>query len=228
MSVFTREVYRKLVHVALSLLLILPYFCALPQPLNIYSYYALGLFAAAALNAVAAKRVVLRRRLAVFRRDLEDHISSLGDQLRGPLKAFEEAMESIFNFVEQQIELLERDYEKREGYVGLLYGVIGGVTSLLLSPCHALYGLLAIAVVDPVASLSNLVMGREKSLTSDALAALTYLLLLLGIGTPAVESVLVSLVAAMAEYFSPEDNLTIPVFTTLAALALGLPAKCPL
>jgi len=206
----------------------LPYFCALPQPLNIYLYYALGLLAAAALNAIAAKRVVLRRRLAVFRRDLEAHISSLGDQLRGPLKAFEEAMENIFNFVEQQIELLERDYEKREGYVGLLYGIIGGVTSLLLSPCHALYGLLAIAVVDPAASLSNLAIGREKSLAGDALAALAYSLLLLSLSTPAVGSVVLSLVAALAEYLSPEDNLTIPVFTTLAALALGLPARCPL
>uniref|UniRef100_A0A7C1T5E4 Phosphatidate cytidylyltransferase n=1 Tax=Thermofilum pendens TaxID=2269 RepID=A0A7C1T5E4_THEPE len=227
MNIVAREVYRKFVHMILSLLLMLPYFCALPQPLNIYSYYALGLFAAAALNAVAAKRMVLRRRLAAFRGDLRTHITSLGDQLRGPLKAFEEAMESILNFVEQQIELLERDYEKREGYVGLLYGMIGGVISLLLSPCHALYGLLAIAVVDPVASLSNLAMGREKSLAGDALAALAYCLLLLGVGVPAAESMLLSLIAALAEYLSPEDNLTIPVFTTLAALALDLPARCP-
>jgi len=222
-----REAYRKLVHVLLALLLMLPYFCALPQHLGIFSYYALGLFAAAALNAVAAKRMVLRRRLAAFREDLESHISNLGDQLRGPLRAFEEAMESIFSFVEQQIELLERDYEKREGYVGLLYGMIGATISLMLSPCHALYGLLAMAVVDPLASLSNLAMSREKSLAGDVLASSVYLALLLGIGVPITEGLILSLVAALTEYLSPEDNLTIPVFATVTALALGLPAICP-
>ncbi|MEM0092884.1 MAG: hypothetical protein QXT33_06375 [Thermofilum sp.] len=223
-----REVYRKAVHLLLSLILMAPFFLPLPAPLDIYSYYALGLLAAALLSSTAAKRSVFLSRLSSFRESLEQRISGIRElQKKMPLKAIEEAFIGLVEFIGQQVELLERDYERREGYVGLFYGMTGGVISLLLSPCHALYGLAALAVVDPAASLSNLLLRRGKSFTGDLVAFGMYFAVLLSLGVPAVKCLLLSLAAVVAEYFSVEDNLTIPPVVTLAALLLGAPPFCP-
>lgn len=223
-----REIYRKFVHILLSVILLVPFFANVPLPLSVYAYYAVGLFTAAFLNSIAAKRYVFLARLASFRESLEQRISGIQElQKRVPLRAIEDAFVGLIEFIGQQIELLERDYEKREGYVGLLYGMIGGTVSLLISPCHAAYGLLALAVVDPVASLSNLLLNRGKSFLGDLLALGVYLVVLLWLRVPVTTCVLLAIAASVAEYFSVEDNLTIPPIVTLLAFILGVAPICP-
>lgn len=223
-----REVYRKAVHFLLSLILMAPFFIPLPIPLDVYSYYAVGLFAAALLSSTAAKRSVFLTRLSNFRESLEQRISGIQElQRKVPLKAIEDAFLSLIEFIEQQVEILERDYEKREGYVGLFYGMTGGVIGLLLSPCHVVYGLLALAVVDPAASLFNLMLKRGKSFTGDLVAFGVYFAVLLLLGVPTLKCMLLALAAAVTEYFSVEDNLTLPPIVTLAALLMEAPSFCP-
>ncbi len=229
MSEVKRELYRKLVHLLLSLVLAVPYIFPLPPPLHIYSYYAVGLFFAALLNSIVVKRSVFLDRLAGFREVFNQQITGMRElQRKGLFKALEEAFIGLVEFVEQQVDLLERDYERREGYVGLLYGIVGAVVALLVSPCHLLYGLLALAVVDPVASLLNLLLRARKSAVGDIAASMLYTVTLLLLGVPLAVALPMALVASLTEYVSVEDNLTIPPVTTLAALLLGAPSRCPL
>lgn len=227
-SEIRREVYRKVVHLLLSITLMLPFFFPLPAPLNVYSYYALGLFAAAFLSSVAAKRSVFLLRLTNFRENIEHRISGIRElQEKMPLKVIEEAFIGLIDFVGQQVELLERDYEKREGYVGLLYGMIGGVIGLLLSPCHIVYGLVALAIVDPIASVCNLLLKRGKSLAGDLIAFGVYFAVLFSLDLPVLTCLSLALTAVAAEYLSIEDNLTIPPIVALTAALLGAPPFCP-
>lgn len=229
MSLLWREVYRKLIHIILSLLLFLPFFLPLPKPLNIYNYYSLGLLAAALINSFVVKRSKLSLELDTLRRELHRFADSLGDKARMPLTILEEAINDFHKFVEKQLALLERDYEKREGYVGLLYGMIGATISLLFDPCHTFYGIVALAVIDAVASLSSLSIWRKGKTAGGELIALTlYTILLLFLGMPLLQSLILSTISTITEYFSPEDNLTVPVITTVSAMMLGFPSRCPL
>ncbi len=229
MSLVRREVYRKIVHLCLSFLLIYPFILPLPDPLNIHVYYSLGLLAAAFINSVVVRRSKLRAELENFSSELHKFVDSLGEKARMPLAVIEEAIDEFHGFIEKQLSLLERDYEKREGYVGLLYGMIGAVISLLVAPCHAFYGVMALAVVDTTASISSMaVWHRGKSLGGEAVAFLVYASLLVASGSNVPQAIVTSLLAVVTEYLSPEDNLTVPVVATTTAVLLGMPSRCPL
>ncbi|QOJ79564.1 hypothetical protein IG193_03660 [Infirmifilum lucidum] len=224
-----KEIYRKIVHLGLSSLLICPFILHLPEPLDIRVYYSLGLLAAALINSAVVRRSKLRVELENFSSELHKFVDSFGEKTRMPLAVIEEAIDEFHGFIERQLSLLERDYEKREGYVGLLYGMIGAVISLLVDPCHTFYGITALAVVDTVASISSMaIWHRGKSLGGEAVAFLVYASLLVVSGSSALQAIVVSLLAVVSEYFSPEDNLTVPVVATTTAMLLGAPPHCPL
>jgi len=228
LSFVERELYRKLVHLALSFLLLYPFFFPLPSFLNVYIYYSLGLLAAALLNSIVVKRFKLESELEDFSRELHRFIDSFGERVRTPFTVLEEAIDEFHSFIEKQLSLLERDYEKREGYVGLLYGMIGAVASLLIDPCHTFYGVVALAAVDAVASISSLLLWRKgKTLGGEVIALLVYLSLLLLCGGGAMQAVATSVIVTVTEFISPEDNLTVPVVATVITAALGLPPRCP-
>ncbi len=227
-----RELYRKAVHVLLCMLLLLPFY--VEMPLHLDAYYGLGLFLAALINSFAAKRIQLLEDLrsieegvASFRRLLEKHMGE-------PIRAIEEQLTRIERFALEQISMLERDYEKKEGYVGLLYGMIGVSTTYLLFPSHIYYGALALLVVDPIASLAGMATGETRrpplhgSISGFTASTTVFALLLYIAGMPASSAVLVSLAASGAELLSVEDNLTIPFAASLAAWLLGLPGVLPL
>ncbi|MGB9709308.1 MAG: hypothetical protein ACPLRJ_04745 [Infirmifilum uzonense] len=229
MSTTWREIYRKIVHVALSLLLFAPFYFKLPPPLNPYSYYSLGLFLAAFINSVVVKKDKLTLEINALRDELHRFADSIGDIAKMPISILEEILTDFHSFVEKQLSLLERDYEKREGYVGLLYGIIGATSSLLVDPSHAFYGIVALAVVDVLASMSSLLIwNKGKTMGGEAIAFLSFAIILMSLGVPVLQSILVSAVATLSEYFSPEDNLTVPFFTTIAAFILKLPERHPL
>lgn len=224
-----REIYRKLVHLALCSVLALPYFAALPPPLTVQVYYALGLLSASLLNSVVVKHGKLLAELEKLRRNVDSFAGSLSEELRQPLVLMEQTIARFYEFVSSQISILERDYEKREGYVGLLYGMIGASVSLLLSPCFTLYGVLALALVDTSAALTDLLLGTgQKTARGSAVAFLVYASVLVALGVDPLRAAVSSLLTCIAEYLSPEDNLTVPVVATTLALLLGLPPRCPL
>lgn len=224
-----RELYRKIVHLSLCILLLYPFLFPLPRPLSIYTWYALGLLAAAGINSIAVKRFKLVMELETFRRELHDLLSTVDENLRKHLYILEEAIEELHRFIERQLSLLERDYERREGYVGLLYGMIGAVASVMVAPCHTFYGVAALALVDATASIASILLWKmEKTIAGEAAAFAAYTLFLLASGANPLYSVAVSFLVTTTEYFSPEDNLTVPFVGTILAAIMGFPERCPL
>jgi len=228
-----RELYRKGVHVLLCSLLLVPFYVKISLPLH--AYYGLGLFVTALLNSFAAKRIQLSEDIRV----IEEHVKAFRDLLEKhigePIKAIEEQLFRFEQFALEQIDILQRDYEKREGYIGLLYGMIGISTTYLVFPRHIFYGALALLLVDPVASLVGMATGEGRrpplhgTLSGFAVSSTLYaLLLLLFMDVPLLPAAAVALAASAAELLSVEDNLTIPFTASLAAWALGLPPMSPL
>jgi len=224
-----REVYRKTVHVLLSLVLLLPFLIPMPWPLIPYNYYAAGLFLAAFLNSLVVRRVKVLGELRRARENVIDLIEKASKELRQPLLFVDQTLSRLQELIFIQISLLERDYEKREGYVGPLYGMIGVAASILVSPGTTFYGVLALATVDTVSAIHDLFLNNaRKSIRGSIIALGVYFSILVLVGLPLLQSLLLSIIACVTEYVSPEDNLTVPFVTTLAALVLGMPLKPPL
>lgn len=222
------EIYRKMVHLLLSFLLLLPFIVHLPWPLTIQNYYSLGLFMAAFLNSLVARRVKVLHELEEARENIESLISKAWAEIKQPLFIIEHTLSKLQELIASQISLLERDYEKREGYVGLLYGMIGATLSILVAPGTTIYGILALAIVDTIPALHDLLFSSsKKSLRGSTLALVAYFFVLIALGAPLIRSLLLSIIACITEYISPEDNLTVPLVSTLAACYLGLPPRNP-
>lgn len=229
MNLIGKELYRKSVHILLTIILLLPYLIHLPWPLTLNNYYATGLFLAAFINSLVARRGKVLGELKKFRENIEGIIEKTNKELKQPLFLVEQAVSKLQEIVSTQISMLERDYEKREGYVGLLYGMIGATLSILVSPETTVYGLLALATVDTVSALHDLFFNNgQRTLRGSFLALIVYFFILVLVGSPLLSSFLLSIIACITEYISPEDNLTVPFVTTLAALFVGMPLKSPL
>ncbi len=227
-----RELYRKGVHVLLCSLLLVPFYIRLSIPLH--AYYGLGLFLTALLNSFVAKKIQLSEDIKAIEEYVKAFRGLLEKHIGEPIKAIEEPLYRLERFALEQINTLQRDYEKKEGYVGLLYGMIGVSTTYLVFPHHIFYGALALLLVDPVASLTGMATGEMRRpplhgtisgfASSSALyAALLYFFM----DVPPLSAALVALAASTAEILSMEDNLTIPFAASLAAWALALPPMLP-
>lgn len=222
-----REVFRKIVHVTLSILVLLPFVVKIPIPAS--AYYGLGLFVAAILNSFVAKGVQVREDIQSLKEIMENIFSTLERDLGKPVRVFEESIAKFEKFVLTQIEFLERDYEKKEGYVGLLYGMIGVSVSSLMFPGHLVYGIFALMIVDPLSSFTGLAIGKRRTppfhgtLEGSFVSFVVYTLFLNALmGVDLVKASLVALAACLAEVLSIEDNLTIPFAASLAAYLLQL------
>lgn len=222
-----REIYRKIVHIILSIFILLPFIIEIPIPTS--SYYGLGLFLAAILNSFAVKGIQVKEDIQSLKEIMKSIFSSLEHELGEPVKIFEESIEKIEKFVLTQIEFLERDYERKEGYVGLLYGMIGVSVSSLLFPGHVIYGVFALMIVDPLSGLIGLVIGKKRTppfhgtIEGSIVSFIAYTLFLnTFLGIDLLRASFIALSACLAEILSIEDNLTIPFVASLVAYLLQL------
>lgn len=218
-----RELQRKLTHLVLLGILAAPLYAGeaarriLPELLDAelalepIKAYAMLMLMAGLLNAVVIRRPLRR-----------DEVAKMLERLEGlPLaKRFEKTVLQLTEIIEG----MERDYERRAGYVGLLYGVIGVSASYMLFEGFAIYGIGGLATTDVFASLVGSRAGRRRMPFSDGtlegfLAGFAaYLLLLLAFEHPA-RAVAIALASSMAELYGVEDNLSIPVVASFAAWA---------
>ncbi len=228
-----RELYRKAVHVSLCVLLLVPFYYRIPLTLS--AYYGLGLFLTALMNSFAVKRIQLAEDIEAIEEHVKAFRGLFEKHLGEPIKVLEEPIAKLEKFALEQISILERDYERREGYVGLLYGMIGVSTTYLVFPGYIYYGALALLVVDPVASLTGMLTGEGRkpplhgtlggfAISSALYATLLYTLM----RADPLSATAVAVAASAAELLSVEDNLTIPFAAALTAWLTGMPALTPL
>jgi len=232
------ELARKLLHVVLALLLLAPLSPWYGQVATsagfggdaALSTYALLLVAALFVSTLRVRKPELRDSILRISREARrvvlQHVKSLG-----PLHEVVEGIEQALDRAEQGffalVDAVERDYEKRYGYVAAICAVASVLASYaLFGPAATARGILALAVVDPVASLLTLYLGGRRILkhnpVSVAASALAFSAALLAAGERPLRALLLGAAASLIELVSPEDNLTLPLGTAALSYLLEL------
>lgn len=117
------------------------------------------------------------------------------------------------------------------GYLGVLMGSVGGVyASYTAFGQLAVYGILALIFYDTFSALIGTAFGKHKlPYTSSTVEGgaigglLVYAAVLSIFNFNILDLIVLGIVAVLSEAYGVEDNLTIPIFTSLAAFLLGMP-----
>lgn len=232
------ELLRKLIHVVLAFLLAIP---LSPWYEQVAAYaglkgdaalstYVLLLVAALFASTLRVRKPELRDSMLRISREARklvlQHVKSLGplhEVVSGIEQALDRAEQGFFALVDT----VERDYEKRYGYVAAICAIASVLASYaLFGPAATLRGILALAVVDPLASILTLFLEGRKVLKhnpiSVAASALALSAALLAVGEKLTRALLLGIAASLIELVSPEDNLTLPLGTAALFYLLEL------
>jgi len=244
--ILTSTILRKIVHVIFSLILLTPFtqvyrrIALLIWPTNpdptLLSLTVL-LFGAAILNSLQIRLPDLREKFLRASADARRKIrESLEVNARGKpyTELFEGILTSIAKYEEKFLEFIstvERDYELRYGYICITFGVLSVTMSYVLFGFSTIYGILALAVVDSVSSIATMyTKGRRKIVKHSDVSVVTtftfFTFLSYLVSQDILKAVVISAVAVAVELVSPEDNLTLPISTSLTAYVLS--AKVPM
>ncbi len=225
---------RKLIHVTLSIFLVIPFIVNLrAYGLSTTQYFTLIVLGVSVIYVIQVKRpiitVVLLDALTSARRAILQQVIKSPIASAIPIDALDDSLIRLEKTVKELLESVERDYERRGGYLGILMGAIGVLISQLLTGNYVAYGIVSVIVYDTMSAIGGVLLGRVKLPFSNAtmegalvgMASLAIVLFLLT--NQLIGSFAITVVAALAEAYGMEDNLTIPVATSLMAMVLRLP-----
>ncbi len=202
------EVLRKLIHIAFSSVLLIPLlFSSLIDPAITYA-------AALALGG---------------------WIYSM--QVKGPpqwLKASMQipqprGMEVVLESFNHLVHLVERDYERRAGWLGALSGLIGVTSTYFLFGSLTFYGILALILTDGISSIVGILLGKARIPLSDGTVEgtlagfLSYCGALVYLTGDLQLAISIATTSSIAELYGGEDNISVPIVSTLVAFLLGAP-----
>jgi len=138
-------------------------------------------------------------------------------------------VEIVLDSFNRLVNLVERDYERRAGWLGALSGLIGVSSSYFLFGSLASYGIFALITTDGLSSIVGISIGRIKIPMADgtvegtAAGLISYLILLQClIGDPYLAA-LIAVSSSVAELYGGEDNIAVPLVSTLVAFLSGAP-----
>ncbi len=225
---------RKLIHVVLSVFLIIPFIVNLGiYGISTTLYFTLITLGVSVIYVVQVKRpiitIMLLDALTSARRSILQQITKSPISSAIPLDTLDDSLMKLEKTVKELLDNVERDYERRGGYLGILMGAIGVLISQLLAGNYVIYGIVSVIVYDTMSALGGTLLGRVKLPFSNAtmegvLVGMASLAIVLFILTnQLVGSLAIIVVAALAEAYGMEDNLAIPVATSLMAMVLRLP-----
>ncbi|WP_054857608.1 hypothetical protein [Vulcanisaeta sp. JCM 16159] len=225
---------RKLIHVTLSVFLIIPFIVNLETyGISTTLYFTLIVLGVSVIYVIQVKRpiitVVLLDALTSARRSILQQVikSPIGSAI--PIDTLDDGLMRLEKTVKELLESVERDYERRGGYLGILMGAIGVLISQLLTGNYVIYGIISVIVYDTMSAIGGVLLGRVRLPFSNAtmegaLVGMASLAIVLFLFTnQLINSLAITVVAALAEAYGMEDNLAIPVTTSLMAMALRLP-----
>jgi len=225
---------RKLIHVILSVFLIIPFIINL----NAYGltrtlYFTIITLGVSIIYVVQIKRpiitVVLLDSLVSARRAIRQQLIRSPLSSAMPLEVFDEGLERLEKTVRDLLESVERDYERRGGYLGVLMGALGVLIGQLLTGDYVIYGILSVIIYDTISALSGVLVGRVRLPYSNAtiegmLFGMLFLSIILYAFTgQLIGTLAITVTTALAEAYGIEDNLTIPVASSLMAMAMKMP-----
>ena len=226
---------RKLIHVVLSVFLIIPFIVNLKAyGISTTLYFTLITLGVSVIYIIQVKRpiitIVLLDALTSARRSILQQItkSPIGSAI--PIDTLDDGLMRLERTVKELLESVERDYERRGGYLGILMGAIGVLISQLLTGNYVIYGIISVIVYDTMSAIGGVLLGRVKLPFSNAtmegslIGMMSLAIILFLFTNQLIGSLAITVVAALAEAYGLEDNLAIPVATSLMAMALKLPA----
>ncbi|MEM2350933.1 MAG: hypothetical protein QXT26_00820 [Thermoproteota archaeon] len=223
---------RKSIHLILSLILLLPFVLSYFQVyIDATVFYSILSILALILNAAQIKRPLLRSEVKnLMRRSREKFFKDIKGFL--PLRSqvtslildrIDEKIREVEELIDSQLSAIERDYEKRGGYVGLTYGVLGVTISYFLFRNHALYGVVSMATVDLLSTIVGGLAGvhklpfTDKTFEGSVSGATLFFIVLFMIGIPLLNAFILAILAAIVEAYAIEDNLLLPISVSFAA-----------
>jgi dolichol kinase len=228
------EILRKAMHMVLTLLLLIP---LTPFYRTIFSYfqqfsidptlltYSILLFIFSLINSIQIKLPHIEETIASISREhrkrFVDYISE--NFANTSLSEFVKGIEKIISKYENQLlafmNIIERDYEKKYGYVSVTFALISVFLSYTLWKDFTYVGILALSIVDGLTSLISTIDKRSKKIFKHTLFAYAVAIMAFSILTYLIThkpllSIVISIVTVIIEMISPEDNLTLPLLTT--------------
>ncbi|MEM2930284.1 MAG: hypothetical protein QW797_05435 [Thermoproteota archaeon] len=220
------EFIRKSLHFFLSLILLLPFILSyLETGFNAAVFYSVLSILALTLNAMQIKRPLLgsevkkfmRERREKFFNDIRSIIPLRSRVTSQVLDNIEEKIRGVEDLIDYQLSTVERDYEKRGGYIGLTYGILGVTLSYFLFKDYAFYGVLSLATTDAIATIAGGLTGTHrlpltnKTIEGSISGLVTFFTILILVGVSPPNSLILSTVAAIVEAYTVEDNLLLPI-----------------
>ncbi len=228
------ELLRKLLHLLLSTLLLLPltpYYKSLFTIGNHQAFdptlvtYAALTFVIAVINSVQIRvqnlETVIASIVSEHRKRLLDYASQSFEAT--PLSDFLKNMDKIMSKLEKQllslIDNVKRDYERRYGYISITFTLLSISLSYAIWREDTYVGILALALVDGVAGIITIIDTRSRKVFKHTITAyitsfLAFTFVLYIITRNMLLSLVTCLIALIIESISPEDNLTLPFITT--------------
>ncbi len=231
---------RKIVHVIFCLILLIPFTVNIEEfsPLSPLQFYLILMLISLSVNIIQIKRPLIRDELKeMIQRSREKMISEiremkvltmlpLGVKLVEGFAELDKKLRMIEDSFYTQINKMEKSYERIGGYIGATAGLVGAVFSYVFFNRYTYHGILALLIVDPAASIFGTAFGKRKwpgtnATVNGSVFAFTVFALFMFVFTGSfLNSIVLSIVAVISEAYGVEDNLFIPVFTSLAAFIL--------
>ncbi|MEM0017325.1 MAG: hypothetical protein QXU23_02285 [Candidatus Korarchaeum sp.] len=202
------ETLRKIIHMSFSLLLVIP--------LILRDYIEPGIIYGAALAFGGV-------------------IYSM--QVKGPPEWLKASMqlpqikqlESLIESFERLVSMVERDYERRSGWLGLMSGLIGGASSYFIFGFHVIYGVLGLLLVDGISTIVGMNIGvikvpfTNKTVEGTLAGFLSFSVALTIITGNFSSSLIVASASSLAELYGIEDNITVPLVASALAYLVAPP-----
>lgn len=206
-------VARKLLHVAFVALLAVPFFSDIPMGIYIAT---LSLISGFVYSLQVRNPSMWRELRQNFFKTVEDVFTRLEALLPIDRPELKVQYQKALRQLEELIDAVERDYERRHGYLGILMGATGFlIASVVFGAGHMPASLISMAVYDAVSAIAGALIGGRKILgkatvwgTVSGSAANVAALTLVGYSPAA--ALLITLLVVAADILTPEDNLTIP------------------
>jgi len=235
------RIMRKIIHLIFSLLLLIPLtpiyreMTLKADPAidpTLFAYTVIALISAI-INSVQIKYPLLKeyflhsaresrkKALEGINRVVEaKNISLFIEEIDKVLMKYEEKFLEFLNSI-------ERDYEKRYGYICITYALISTALGYALFRNSIIYGILSLAFIDSFTTIfTELTRNRSRMIFKHTLLSIlisfTLFTLILLVFTDIKEALILSLSAIIIELISPEDNLTLPFFVAYIAYLIGL------
>ncbi|MEM0267824.1 MAG: hypothetical protein QXH90_03195 [Candidatus Korarchaeum sp.] len=138
-------------------------------------------------------------------------------------------LESLVESFERLVSMVERDYERRSGWLGLMSGLIGGASSYFIFGFHVIYGVLGLLLVDGISTIVGMNIGvikvpfTNKTVEGTLAGFLSFSVALTIITGNFSSSLIVASVSSLAELYGIEDNITVPLVASALAYLVAPP-----